>query len=250
MSYTVKQLADLAGVSVRTLHYYDQIGLLKPGNIAANGYRYYTEKQILRLQQILFFRELDFSLLEIAAIIDSPDFDVLQALAAHRKLLLKKIERLGNLIKTVDKTVMSLQGGTKMTENEYYQGFSKEQQEKYEKEIRQKYGSKALDESKGRMQKWNKSDFNRLNQESEKIFSAIRDNLGKGFDSPLVQSQIKQLHEWLNNFYACDLEMFRGLGHMYNEHPDFAKMFKTKYHEELPAFLLKAIEYYCSNQAK
>jgi DNA-binding transcriptional MerR regulator len=245
MNYTVKQLANLAGVSVRTLHYYDQIGLLKPDSIAENGYRNYSEKEILRLQQILFFRELDFSLSEITEILDSPDFDVLKALADQRNLLLKKIERLNSLIVTVDKTVMSIQGELKMRENEYYQGFSKEQQERYEKEIRQKYGSKALDESKQRMQKWDKNDFARVNQESEEIFSAIRDKMSKGLESPEVQSNIKKLHKWINKFYSCDLEMFKGLGHLYNEHPDFIKTFRTKYHEDMPEFLMKAIEYYC-----
>jgi hypothetical protein len=116
--------------------------------------------------------------------------------------------------------------------------------------MRQKYGNKAMDESKRRMQKWSKEDFARINQESEKIFTAIRDNIAKGPESPQVQVQIKELHKWLNNFYTCDLEMLEGLGHMYNEHPDFVKMYQTKYHEKMPEFLLKAIEHYCKNQGK
>jgi MerR family transcriptional regulator, thiopeptide resistance regulator len=250
MNYTIKRLADLAGVSVRTLHYYDQIGLLKPRSVGENGYRSYTQNELIRLQQILFFKELDFSLAEIRTIIENPDFDISNALEQHRKLLNKQISRMKNLIRTIDKTRMNLKGELEMTDNEYYQGFSKEKQEKYEEEIRQKYGHKALDESKSRMRKWSKEDFNRIMQDSEKIFTAIRDNMSRGYESGQVQSQIKELHKWLNHFYTCDLNMFMGIGHMYNEHPDFIKMYKTRYHQEMPEFLLKAIEYYCLNNPK
>jgi len=248
MSYTIKILADMAGVSVRTLHYYDQIGLLKPRSINDKGYRSYSQSEVIRLQQILFFKELDFGLAEIRKIMGSPDFEVANALEVHRKLLAKKVARIKSLIKTIDKTVMNLKGEMKMNEDEYYRGFSKEKQEKYEQEIIQKYGRQAMDESKRRMQKWSKKDFDNIMGESDKIFTAIRDNMSLGYDSSQVQSQINEVHKWLNNFYDCDLEMLEGLGHMYNEHPDFVKMYKTKYHEDMPEFLLRAIEYYCRNR--
>jgi MerR family transcriptional regulator, thiopeptide resistance regulator len=247
MSYTIKQLANLAGVSVRTLHYYDEIGLLKPQSVGNNGYRSYAQQEMIRLQQILFFKELDFSLAEIRSIMENQNFDMANALQLHRKLLIKKVGRIKSLIRTIDKTVMNLRGELKMNENEYYQGFSKEKQEKYEQEIIRNYGRKSLDESKARVQKWSKEDFNKTTQESEKIFTAIRDNMSRGFDSTEVQSQIKELHKWLNKFYSCDLEMFRSLGHLYNEHPDFIKMYQTRYHVDMPDFLLKAIEYYAFN---
>jgi DNA-binding transcriptional MerR regulator len=108
--YTVKKLASLAGVSVRTLHYYDELGLLKPRYRQENGYRHYDEDSIIRLQQIMFFRELGFSLDEVGKIISHPDFDVLEALRSQRDLLVKKSERLGVLISTVDKTIKRLKG--------------------------------------------------------------------------------------------------------------------------------------------
>jgi DNA-binding transcriptional MerR regulator len=245
MEYTVKKLASMAGVSVRTLHYYDNIGLLKPVRYNASGYRVYGEGELLRLQQILFFRELDISLSDIASIINNPGFDVVQALRWHRKLLQEKISRLNSLIETIDKTVLNLQGEIEMKDHEYYGGFSKEQQEKYRQEIRERYGSRALDESDRRMKGWTKNDFQRVQKEGTKIFTAIRDNMEKGYDSPEVQAWIDELHQWLNHFYTCDLEMLEGLGHLYNDHPDFVKMWKTTYHEEMPEFLLKAIKYYC-----
>src|SRR5690606_28913210 len=114
MKYTVKQLADLAGVTPRTLHYYDQIGLLRPTWLGDNGYRYYTEESVLRLQQIMFYRELDFSLNEIQAILDEPEFDLLEALKSHKRLLQQRLGRLSELIQTIDRTVLHLQGAKTM----------------------------------------------------------------------------------------------------------------------------------------
>jgi DNA-binding transcriptional MerR regulator len=250
MGYTVKKLAGLAGVSVRTLRYYDKIGLLKPGSYSAGGYRLYGETEFFRLQQILFYRELDFSLSEINEIINQPDFNIIQALSMHKKLLHEKIVRLNSLIKTIDKTVSSLKGEYKMEDKEYYGGFSKEQQKRYRQEIREKYGSQALDESDHRMRGWAKEDYQRSQEEGDKIFTAIRDNMDRGYDSLEVQTQIEALHNWVNRFYTCNLEMLEGLGHLYNDHPDFVKMWKTKYHEKMPGFLLKAIEYYCRSKMK
>jgi MerR family transcriptional regulator, thiopeptide resistance regulator len=245
MEYTVKQLADLAGISVRTLHYYDQIGLLRPHQVGENRYRYYGENELIRLQQILFFRELDFALDQIKKIIDKPDFNVLVALREHKIMLKKRIGRLNRLIETVDKTSLNLKGKIKMKEEEYYQGFSNEQQEKYEKEILGIYGNEAIDESKRRMKGWAKEDYRRVQEEGDLIFTAIRDNIDKGYDSAQVQIQIEVLKSWLNHFYTCTDEILLGLGRMYNEHPDFVKMWKTKYHKDMPSFLLKAIEEYC-----
>src|SRR5512136_467754 len=103
--YKIKKLASLAGISVRTLHYYDKLGLLKPRYRPENGYRYYDEDSIIRLQQIRFFRELGFSLDEIAKIISYSEFDKIEAMKSQREVLVKKSERLGELISTVDKTI-------------------------------------------------------------------------------------------------------------------------------------------------
>jgi phosphoribosylaminoimidazole-succinocarboxamide synthase len=114
MDYTVQKLASLAGISVRMLHYYDKLGLLKPRYRRENGYRYYDEESIIRLQQIMFFRELGFSLGEIGKIISLPDYDILGALKSQKNLLIKKSERLEDLISTVDKTIKRLEGEDKM----------------------------------------------------------------------------------------------------------------------------------------
>ncbi|MEA1961454.1 MAG: MerR family transcriptional regulator, partial [Bacillota bacterium] len=108
MSYKVKEVADMVGISVRALHHYDQIDLLKPASISAAGYRLYTEQDLERLQQILFFRELDFSLQEIRAIVDNPGFDSQHALQAHKELLIEKKKRLEGIIQSIDQTINSV----------------------------------------------------------------------------------------------------------------------------------------------
>ena len=143
----------MAGTSVRTLHYYDEIGLLKPKFRSANGYRQYGEEAIVRLQQIMFFRELDFSLDDIKIVLSQPDFEVLEALHSHKVLLFKRKERLNQLIATAEKTINKINGETKMEIKEYYKGFSDEQIEKYREEVRQKWGNKTLQDSEARVKK-------------------------------------------------------------------------------------------------
>src|SRR5687767_3063190 len=120
---TVKQLSKLAGVTPRTLHHYDQIGLLKPSRLGQNGYRYYGEESVLRLQQILFYRELDIPLEDIKKIMGRRDFDVIGALRSHREALQKQVTRLSRLINTVDNTMNHLKGNTTMSDKAYFEGF-------------------------------------------------------------------------------------------------------------------------------
>src|ERR1700676_3781802 len=110
MAYTVKQVAAMSGVSVRTLHFYDETGLLNPAYYGANGYRFYEEPQLLTLQQILFYRELGFELKEIKRILDRADFENVAALESHRQVLEKNVTRTRTLIETIDKTIQHLKG--------------------------------------------------------------------------------------------------------------------------------------------
>src|ERR1043165_7861872 len=132
--FTVNQLAVLAGISVRTLHHYDQIGLLRPGERSGSNYRYYSRKELLRLQQILLYRELEIPLSQIAEILDDPGFDLLEALRHHKEELKKKKQRMTELIATIDSTIDHLKTkNEKMDYNEMYKGFSKEQAESWQK---------------------------------------------------------------------------------------------------------------------
>ncbi|HUQ92705.1 MAG TPA: MerR family transcriptional regulator [Bryobacteraceae bacterium] len=123
MAYTVKQVAAMSGVSVRTLHFYDETGLLKPAYYRANGYRVYEEPQLLVLQQILFYRELGFELKEIKRILDRPDFENAAALESHRQVLEKSLSRTRRLLETIDKTIQHLKGTRHMKSEEMFAGF-------------------------------------------------------------------------------------------------------------------------------
>ena len=124
MAYTVKQVAAMSGVSVRTLHFYDETGLLKPAYCGANGYRFYEEAQLLHLQQILFYRELGFELKQIQGILSRADFEKIAALQSHRKVLQKNLTRTRRLIETIEKTIQHLKGIKKMKSQEMFAGFS------------------------------------------------------------------------------------------------------------------------------
>ena len=137
---TVKQVAKISGVSVRALHHYDEIGLLKPASIGRNGYRYYGRDELLRLQQILLHRELDIPLVEIRAILDDPKFDQLDALRAQREKLAAEAKRYAELVRTIDRTIADLNGDSAMQNAELYKGISAEKQAEYEKWLIEKYG--------------------------------------------------------------------------------------------------------------
>jgi DNA-binding transcriptional MerR regulator len=247
MVYTIKKLAKLAGTSVRTLHYYDEIGLLKPEYRGANGYRHYGEKSIAKLQQILFFRELDFSLDEIKTIMARPDFDAAEALQSHKKLLLKRQERIGELLDTIEKTIKNFKGEKLMEIKEYYHGFSDEQIEKYREEVKQRWGEKTLKDSEDRVKKMGKEKFAEVQKESDRIFRTITDNMDKGAESKIVQGEVAKWRQWLENYSHYSDAAVLGLGRTYSQNPEFAKTFE-KYHKDLPDFLTKAIEYYCAHR--
>ncbi|MCG7407531.1 MerR family transcriptional regulator [Paenibacillus sp. ACRRX] len=141
MAYTVQEVSELSGVSIRTLRYYDQIGLLNPAYYGDNGYRYYEQAQLVQLQHILFFRELDMPLSTIQELIIQDSFDQLEALNHHRELLLKKAERLQTLIQTVDRTIAHLNGDCVLEQHQLFNGFDTRKQSHYVKELRQYYGT-------------------------------------------------------------------------------------------------------------
>jgi DNA-binding transcriptional MerR regulator len=253
--YTVKQLSGLAGISPRTLHYYDEIELLKPAAHGDNGYRFYGEEALLRLQQILFFKELDFSLDEIRAILAQPGFDVVYALGAHRQALLERVDRLNRLIQTIDKTILHLtlgsaqetvQDNKPMQKKEYFEGFREEKQKQYEAEIRQRYGEKAFEG----VTDWNSYTPEQkasIQAESQAIYHDLVDNMDKGYASPEVQQIIARWHQHLRYFYEPSTERLRGLGQMYTEHPEFVGTFRAV-DPDLPEFLNQAIRYYCKDR--
>ena len=243
MAYTVKKLAELAGVSVRTLHYYDRIGLLKPASFTAGGYRQYGEAEVLKLQQIMFFKELGFVLAEIKSIVTSPDFDLLGALQGHRRLLAGKLQRTRQLMNTVDRTIQKLKGEREMEIREYYEGFSDEKIERYRNEVKERWGAKTLEESEARVLEMDREKFSGLQEEGSIIFQAIARNMDKGPGSQEVQTLVEQWRQWLEQFHHYSDEAVLGLGQMYSLHSEFTAFFE-KIHPGLPGFLNHAIEYH------
>ena len=244
--YTVKELSTLAGISPRTLHYYDQIGILAPTSRDENGYRYYGSDAVLKLQQIRFFKELDFSLEEIRTIIRAPDFNVLQALQVHKSALQQKVKRLESLIQTIDRTILHLKGHLDMQQNELFEGFDEEKQKQYVEEIRQRYGERAFENSID----WNSytpEQKANIKAEGEAIYRDLAANMNKGYNSPEVQAIITRWHQHLRYFYEPTIERLLGLAELYTEHPDFIATFQ-KIHPDLPEFLKQAILYYCRHK--
>lgn len=245
MVYTIKQLSNLAGVSTRTLRYYDSIGLLKPAAYGENGYRQYDDAAVLRLQQILFYRELDFSLDDIQDILDRPEFDVMDALQAHKSALQQQIERLHRLIHTVDLTVLNLKGQLPMNQPQLFEGFSDEKQAQYEQEVRERWGDNPVTEQSFKQwASYTAAQKANIFAEGGAIYRALVTVMDQGHASPEVQTLIARWHQHLRYFYEPTIDILRGLGQGYAEHPDFRATFQ-KMHPDLPEFLHQAIELYC-----
>lgn len=246
MSYTIKQIARMAGISNRTLHYYDEIGLLHPAKNNVNGYRQYSDLDLVKLQQILFYRELGMPLEQIRKIVDSPAFDTLQALEEHRTALEQRATQTQTLIQTVDKTIAHLKGKIKMDNKEMFLGFSDEEQKKYDKEARELWGDKFVGDSVKRWNDYGKEKQKSILAEAGEIYQALVANMDKAPGSSKVQSLIARWHQNLRYFYEPTKEILVGLAQAYNEHPGFQKTF-SKFHPDLAAYMKKAVEIYVKN---
>jgi len=248
--YSVKGLSKLAGVSIRTLHHYDSLGLLKPSSRSEAGYRVYGEHELLRLQQILFYKELDFPLQEIMAILDDPAFDVLTALSNHRKLLKAKKLRLITLMSTINKTIDHLKNENMMLKpEELYQGFSKETGQTYRLQAIEKYGKEAVDTSENQLRKYNKEQFTQLKQEQETIASALAALQAEDPMSVKVQKLIASHYENIRKFWGTSdtadkqAEAYEGLGQLYVNDDRFT-MKDGKAQPEFASFLSKAMSHF------
>jgi len=251
MAYTVTKLAKVSGVSVRTLHWYDEIGLLEPAYYGSNGYRYYEEEQLLTLQQILFFRDLGFELKQIQRLLERGDFDKIVALRTHREVLKKNVKRTKELIKTIDKTIDHLKGDMKMNEQELFSGFSKEQQADYEKQIIERFGEQGkahIEESKHNAKKWSKTDEENFKKEFNEICRELTRLLEKGCKpgDQEVQAAIHQHYVWLKKCWTPTKESYAAHGEFIVD-SDLRKAYE-KYHSQLPEFISKAIQVYAERE--
>jgi DNA-binding transcriptional MerR regulator len=246
MSYTVKQLSTLAGVSPRTLHYYDELGLLKPESVGANGYRYYGDDSALRLQQILFYREMDLPLDEIRKIMGRRDFDALSALQEHRKALQQKVERMSRLIRTVDDTILHLKGEKPMSKKQLFEAFSDEEQAKYAAEAEQKYDPETVRESQRKWKSYTEADKKRIGEEGNAAYQAIVDAIPLGAASQEAQAGVELWRKHMNYFWTPNLDQLNGLAQLYNEDPRFKANF-DKVDPRLAEFMREAVKIYVEN---
>ena len=243
--YTVKALSTLANVSVRTLHYYDEIDLLKPSSRSESGYRYYEEEDLLKLQQILFFRELELPLEKIKEIITAPDFDLKSTLKSHRKKMMERSKRFKVLIKTIDNTLDKLNHKSTMTEEQLYEGFSSvEEGKRLSKEAEEKWGHPAVD-SHEKIKGMNPEEFKRIQKEGEEISKKLASLIDLDPTDPKVQEVISLHYEHIKHFWKPNKEQYLGLGKMYVKDERF-KAHYDKYKEGLAQFIYEAIQVFCS----
>jgi DNA-binding transcriptional MerR regulator len=249
MEYTIQKLARLAGVSTRTLRYYDEIDLLKPAKINSSGYRIYGQEEIDTLQQILFYRELGVDLNNIKNIIQDPGFDGAQALKDHRQKLLEKREQLDQLIANVNKTIALQEGRITMSNKEKFEGFKKQMlnknEEKYGKEIREKYGDDTVDASNAKWMNMSQEDYENVTILEHQVQDTLAEAFSTGDPAGALAQKAAQLHkEWLCYYWKeYSKEAHAGLAQMYVDD----ERFKAYYDKNQPGtaeFLRDAIHIY------
>ena len=244
MKLKINEAAKLTGISVRTLHYYDEIGLLRPDEVTETGYRLYGEPSLEKLQQILFFRELDFPLSEISKILNDPAFDRERALESHKRLLLMKRNRLDSLIALVDQT---LKGESAMSFQEFDMSEIEAAQKQYAQEAEVRWGgTESYQESARRTKQYGKEEWARISAESERIYRAFSESKALLPGAPEVQQLVGEWQKLITRyFYPCTAEILAGLGQMYVGDERFTKNIDGKYGEGTADFISRAIVEYC-----
>jgi DNA-binding transcriptional MerR regulator len=245
--FTVKQLSDMAGITPRTLHFYDEIGLLKPSRIGDNGYRYYSQEALLRLQQIRLYREIDMPLENIKLIMGQADFDALAALKSHREQLRLRIAQLERLIATVDKTINHLEGKTEMSQKQLFEGFSDEQQAEYEKEAVQIYDPAVVKAANKKWKNYTAAEKQRIGAEGNAVYEGMLQAMQKGASSPEAQACVERWRHHIEYFWIPNDDQLLGLVDGYNNDPRFKENF-DKIDPNLAGFMREAVNVYVKNR--
>jgi DNA-binding transcriptional MerR regulator len=243
--HTVKQLARISGVSVRTLHYYDEIGLLRPAQVGANGYRYYGPEEQLRLQQILLHRELGLPLDAIAALLDSSERSRIERLREHRQALLTRTNHYRELIATLDRTIADLEGEKPVNASNLYRGFSPEKQAEYEEWIVKRYSTDersradlrdSFEHTRGHVARFSPADIAARMQLLAELESALADHCRRmtAVDGAALQPLLARHREWVAGMWGkpCSPGAYAGLADLYESHPDF----RARYDQLAPGF--------------
>ncbi|UPM55785.1 MerR family transcriptional regulator [Gottfriedia acidiceleris] len=253
MEYTVQKLGLLAGISTRTLRYYDEIGILKPARINSSGYRIYGQAEVDRLQQILFYRELGMNLENIKEIITSPDFNSAKALTEHREQLLDKRKQLDLLISNVEKSIALTEGRITMSNKEKFEGFKKdmieENEKKYGKEARKKYGDEAVNQANQKVMSMTEEDHKEVTRLAEELEKTLAEAVKTGDPSSEIAQKAADLHkQWLTFYWSkYSKEAHAGLAQMYVDD----ERFRAHYDKVQPGtaeFLRDAIHIYTQHK--
>lgn len=221
MEYTVQKLGNLAGISPRTLRYYDEIGILKPARINSSGYRIYGQAEVDRLQQILFYRELGLDLDSVKEIVTAPTFDGAKALREHREKLLEKKEQLEKLIQNVDKTIALTEGRIQMSNKEKFEGFKKkmieDNEKKYGQEIRKKYGEERVNQSNAKLMNMTEEEHEAVSKLAEQVQETLAAAFTTGDPAGEIAQKAAELHKQWLCFYWTEYskEAHAGLAQMY-----------------------------------
>ena len=237
----IKEFAEITGVSVRTLHYYDEIDLLRPAAVdRCTGYRYYDESSLIRMQEILFYRELDFSLKSIGEILSSPYYDKSKALQEHKQLLILKKERIERLISAIDDAAKGVN---------IMNAFDNSEFEKYKAEAKEKWGStEAYKEHAEKTKNYSKDKWNNLADEMNDIMAefALCMKNGNTPDSDEAHKLVKALQSHItDSYYLCTNDILAGLSQMYVLDERFKNNI-DKHADGTAEFICKAIEAYCA----
>ena len=249
MEYTVQKLGRMAGVSTRTLRYYDEIGILKPARINSSGYRIYGQREVDRLQQILFYRELGVSLENIRDIVTAPGFDEAGALREHREKLLEKREQLDLLIANVEKTIALTEGSIKMTDKEKFEGFKQklidENEKKYGEEIREKYGKAAVERSNNKLKNMTQEEYAEVTKLEEELQKTLAEAFKTGDPAGVPAQKAAELHkQWLTFYWdSYSKDAHAGLAQMYVDDERF-RAYYDKEQQGTAEFLRDAILIY------
>lgn len=233
--YTVKQVAEMAGVSVRTLHYYDTIGLLRPAHTGANGYRYYDRESLLRLQQILIHRELGVPLSEIANILDDPGFDKLGALIQQRERIAGETERLAGMLRTIDRTIAELKGDRAVKDADLYSGIvDPDKQARYEAWLVKTYGpdmTRRIEDSKAALAAQPEKAMQDAMTDLKAIETGLADAMRRGVapGDSANDTLIAAHAAWIGKMWSmpCPPQAYMGLADIYLSHPDFAARYEA-----------------------
>ena len=237
----INEVAKLTGVSARTLQYYDEIGLLIPEKLN-NGYRDYSDENLDKLQKILFYRFLKFKLNDIKELLNE-NIDGLKILEQQRELIIKEKEKFEIILHNIEKTIKTYKGEQKMSIEEKFNGFKKEDLNKYENQAIEKYGQETIEESKKRQS--GKEDI--VAEKFNSVFRSMAEyrNNNINIEEKEVQSKVEELYNYMNEYaFDCSVEVFSYIGKGYSQNPEF-KSNIDKFGEGVAEYTSKAIEKYC-----